>query len=153
MCQLAQFLRTPGSSQGRCQCVFRVAHRKKQRCQVNFSSGRKHKELKEKGVKEEAVSAPNAGGTCRPRSPVPAAGGRGRQPLPHSAPDLSEETTKSHSLHLLFTATDGTNIWQVTSLQSFIRFAYHAHPNTLKESPSKRKLLLGRRKFNSVLVN
>ena len=119
---------------------------KRQRCQINFSSGQKHKELKENGMKEEPLFALSVGGTCRLcESPaphklggvgqlpsqgqiLPGYGGGRQSPFYKALQDLTNESTKSVLPHLQIPGINGTNIWQVTSLQSFTSFAYCAHP-------------------------
>lgn len=128
---------------------------KRQSCQINFSSGQKHKELKENRMKEEPLFALSVGGTCRlcgslmphklggvgqlpfQGQVLPGYRGGRQSPFYKVLQDLTNESIKSILPHLQFTGINGTNIWEVTSLQSFTSFAYRAHSNTLKESPSK----------------
>jgi len=120
---------------------------KRQKCQINFSSGQKHKELKENGMKEKPLFALRLSGTCRlcesltphmpplPGQVLPGHGAGRQSPFHKALRDLTNESTKYILSHLQFTDINGRNIWQVTSFLSFTSFPCHAHPNTLKDSP------------------
>lgn len=127
---------------------------KRHRCQINFSSAQKHKELTEKRMKEVFGFAPSIGGTCRlqesraakasgmdqlpKQDQVPPGHGGARQiTCQETQQDLTNKSSKSLLPHLQFAGISGTNIWQVSSLQSVTSFSYCAHPGTLKGSPAK----------------